>query len=129
MRNQGVRVLSAVLALVASSVVAIAIASPAGAAVPGQVVITEWMYNPVRSASEFVEVTNIGGEPVDMATYSFDDDSRTPNTFSLAGLGTLAAGESALIVETSAASFRAEWGLDETVKVADNNRANLGRND
>ena len=51
------------------------------------------------SGSEFVEVTNIGGEPVDMTSYSFDDDSRAPGTFSLAGLGTLAAGESGLIVE------------------------------
>ena len=42
---------------------------------PGQVVITEWMYNPhLDAGSEFVEVTNIGGEPVDMTNYSFDDE-------------------------------------------------------
>ena len=85
MRNQRIRILSAVLTLAASSVVAFAVATPAGAAVPGQVVITEWMYNPVgRRGSEFVEVTNIGGEPVDMTGYSFDDDSRAAGTFSLA---------------------------------------------
>ena len=97
---------------------------------PGQIVITEWMYNPIgRARSEFVEVTNIGGEPVDMTGYSFDDDSRAPGTFSLAGLGTLAPGESGLIVETTAAAFRTEWGLDATVKVAAGNTNNLGRGD
>jgi hypothetical protein len=53
-----------------------AMASPAGAATPGQVVITEWQYN----GSEFVELTNVGGEPVDMSTYSYDDDSRLAGT-------------------------------------------------
>ena len=117
------------LTLGAMSVVPFALATPAGAAVPGQIVITEWMYNPVASASEFVEVTNIGGEPVDMTGYSFDDDSRAAGTFSLAALGTLAPGESGLIVETSAAAFRTEWGLDASVKIADGNTTNLGRND
>src|SRR5262245_61002856 len=129
MLKQRVRTFAALMTLAAMSVVPFALAKPAGAAVPGQVVITEWMYNPISSASEFVEVTNIGGEPVDMANYSFDDDSRLPGTFSLAGLSTLAPGESGLIIETPAAAFRAEWGLDASVKIADNNTANLGRND
>src|SRR4051812_16006343 len=77
MRNQRIRFLAAFLTLALTSVVPFAIASPASAAVPGQIVITEWMYNPVKSASEFVEVTNVGGEPVSMAGYSFDDDSGT----------------------------------------------------
>ncbi len=47
MRTQRIGVLSAVLTLAASSIVAVAAATPAGAAVPGQVAITEWMYNPV----------------------------------------------------------------------------------
>src|SRR5690349_13640184 len=64
-----------------------------------------------------------------MAGYSFDDDSRTPGTFSLAQLGTLAPGESGLIVESSATAFRTEWGLGATVKIAENNTANLGRAD
>ncbi|HMK12756.1 MAG TPA: lamin tail domain-containing protein [Acidimicrobiales bacterium] len=105
------------------------LATPASAAVPGQVVITEWMYNPVLSASEFVEVTNIGGTSVDMTGYSFDDDSRTPGTFPLASFGTLAPGESGLIVESTADAFRTEWGLDASVKVAGGNTANLGRAD
>lgn len=104
-------------------------ASPAGAAGPGQVVITEWMYNPVASTSEYVEITNVGGAPVDMAGYSFDDDSRAVGTFPLAGIGSLAPGESALIVEIAPDAFRSEWRLDPSVKIAGNNTANLGRGD
>jgi len=129
MHKQRIRVLPAVLTIAASSIVAFAVAAPAGAAVPGQVVVTEWMYNPVAS-SEFIEVTNIGGEPVPMTNYSFDDDSRVAGTVSLAALGTLAAGESALIVENpDAAAFRTEFSLDPSVKVLPGNSANLGRND
>ena len=132
MRNRRIRALVAVMTLGAMSIVPFALASPAGAATPGQVVITEWMYNPTLSppaASEFVEVTNVGGAPVDMTTYSFDDDSRTPGSFSLAALGSLAPGESGLIIETTAAAFRADWGLGASVKIAELNTNNLGRND
>jgi hypothetical protein len=106
MRHHRLRTLLALVTLGAASVVPFALASPAGAATPGQVVITEWMYNPTAAppaGSEFVEVTNVGGAPVDMSTYSFDDDSRTPGSFSLAALGSLAPAESGLIIETTAA--------------------------
>jgi hypothetical protein len=132
MRNRRIRALVALMTLGAMSIVPFALAGPADAATPGQVVITEWMYNPTLSppaASEFVEVTNVGGAPVDMTTYSFDDDSRTPGSFSLAALGSLAPGESGLIIETTAAAFRADWGLGASVKIAELNTNNLGRND
>src|SRR5262245_52556260 len=107
MRAHRVGALAVVFALAATSFASLAPASPAAAAGPGQIVITEWMYNPTLSppaASEFVEVTNIGAEPVDMSTYTFDDDSRLTGAaaFSLAPLGTLAPGESGLIIETTA---------------------------
>ena len=47
-----------------------------------------------------------------MANYSFDDDSRVAGTVSLATLGTLAPGESALIIEGPDAAFRTQWALD-----------------
>jgi Lamin Tail Domain len=123
-----------VLALTASltivaSVTTVALVTPASAAVPGQIVITEWMYNPVSSGAEFIEITNIGGQSVDMTTYSFDDDSRAAGSVSLASLGTLAAGESALIVEGTAAAFRTEWSLGSSVKIVAGNTNNLGRDD
>jgi Lamin Tail Domain/Esterase-like activity of phytase len=115
---------------IVASVTSIALATPASAAVPGQIVITEWMYNPAgTSTGEFIELTNIGGQSVDMAPYSFDDDSRLAGTVSLASLGTLAAGESALIVEGTDAAFRAEWGLGSSVKILAGNTTNLGRDD
>ncbi len=116
------------MTLGALSLVPVALASPAAAATPGQVVITEWMYNPTVSAkAEFVELTNVGGESVDVHNYSFDDSSETPGSFPLTALGTLAPGESGLIVEGSAADFRTNWGLGNGVKIADNNTNNLGR--
>jgi hypothetical protein len=133
MHNQRVGILTAALTLAGSSVVAFALATPAGAAGPGQIVITEWMYNPSPApappASEFVELTNIGSEPVDMTNYWFDDGSRAPGSFALASLGTLNPGESALIVETSADAFRTDWGLGASVKIAAGNSNNLGRAD
>jgi hypothetical protein len=44
-------------------------------------------------------------------------------------LGTLAPGESGLIVESTADAFRAEWGLDGAAKIAARNTNNLGRDD
>jgi Lamin Tail Domain len=120
--------LTALLTIVAS-VTTVALATPASAIVPGQIVITEWMYNPASGGAEFIEITNIGGQSVNMAPYSFDDDSRLAGTVSLASLGTLAAGESALIVEGTDASFRGEWGLGPSVKILAGNTTNLGRDD
>ncbi|MEZ5183262.1 MAG: Calx-beta domain-containing protein [Acidimicrobiales bacterium] len=129
MHRPRLRTLAALTAVAAASALPLALATPAQAAGPGQVVITEWMYSPGSSAAEFVEVSNIGGTSVDLATYSFDDDSRTPGTFSLAALGTLAPGQSGLVIEGTAAAFRAEWGLAPTVPIAEGNTANLGRGD
>src|SRR5690606_10924206 len=44
-------------------------------------------------------------------------------------LGTIAAGESFVLSETPAATFRTAWGLADSVKVLGENTANLGRND
>lgn len=92
--------------------------------------ITEWMYNPIGATSgEFVEITNRGVVAVDMTTWSFDDSSRTAGSLSLASLGSLAAGESALITEKTAAEFRTEWSLPASIKVVGGSTQNLSRND
>jgi len=67
MHNQRIRSLVALLSIALTSVGSFVFAAPASAAVSGQIVITEWMYNSAASASEFVEVTDVGGESVDMA--------------------------------------------------------------
>lgn len=99
----------------------------AGARADAQVRITEWMYD--GSNGEFIEITNLGGGPVNLTGWSFDDDSRAAGTFSLSSLGTLAPGESAVITEAAAAAFRTSWSLPASVKVAGSNTTNLGRND
>jgi predicted extracellular nuclease len=98
------------------------VATPANATT---VAITEWMY----SGDEFIEFTNLTGGAIDFTGWSFDDDSRTPGVVSLSAFGLVAAGESVILAEASAADFRTRWGLAPTVKVIGNNATNLGRND
>jgi predicted extracellular nuclease len=93
-----------------------------------QMRITEWMYNGTNG--EFIEFTNIGASSIDMTGWSYDDDSRTPNTVSLSTYGTVAAGESVILTDAlAAADFRTAWGLSDAVKVITGNPANLSRND
>ena len=91
----------------------------------GSVAITEWMYN----GSEFIEFTNLSGSAVDLTGWSFDDDSRAVGTVSLSAFGTLAVGETVILAEADAATFRAQWSLAGSVKVIGGNSVNLGRND
>lgn len=87
--------------------------------------ITEWMYN----GDEFIELTNMGNTPIDMTGWSYDDDSRAPGTVSLSAFGSVAVGESVIIAENSAATFRNSWQLGANVKIIGDNGTNLGRAD
>ena len=71
--------------------------------------ITEWMYS--GGSGEFIEFTNLGTSAVDFTGWSYDDDSRTPGVFSLSAFGLVGAGESVIITETEAATFRLDWRL------------------
>ena len=51
------------------------------AAAQDSVRITEWMYK--GNFAEFLELTNLGASPVDLAGWSLDDDSDTPGTVDL----------------------------------------------
>ncbi|MBX3388081.1 MAG: lamin tail domain-containing protein [Phycisphaeraceae bacterium] len=96
----------------------------------GAIRITEWMYNGAGgTAREYFEITNTGAFAIDLTGWSFDDDSRAPGTVSLSSLGILAAGESAIVCEPTAAAFRTAWGLAASVKVLGSNTTNLGRAD
>lgn len=88
--------------------------------------ITEWMYN--GTDGEFIEFTNVGGSAIDMTGWSFDDNSRTAGSFSLSGFGMVAAGNSVILCEPTAATFIASWGLSG-VSVIGENTNNLGRTD
>lgn len=100
--------------------------SVAGAA-SSMMAITEWMYN--GADGEFVEFTNIGNTDINMAGYSFDDNSRVFGSMDLSAFGIVKAGESVIMTEVSEATFRASWGGLAGVKVIGGNVNNLGRSD
>jgi hypothetical protein len=78
---------------------------------------------------EFIEVTNVGGGPIDMTGWSFDDSSGVAGTFDLSAAGVLSAGESLVITESAASDFEANWGLTGVTILGDNAVAKLGRED
>jgi len=89
--------------------------------------ITEYMYQGANG--EFVELTNVGTQPIDLTGWSFDDNSRTSGSFSLSAFGVVNPGESVIVTETVAAVFRTAWNLPATVKIIGGLNQNLGRND
>jgi hypothetical protein len=93
--------------------------------------ITEYMYstNAASGKGEFVEFTNIGTTAQDMTGWSYDDNSRSPGSFSLSGFGTLQPGESAILTEILDTDFRTAWNLCAAQKVIGGSNQNLGRDD
>jgi len=110
--------------MTAGLVLAAALAAPAQAAI---IEITEWMYS--GNGGEFIEFTNVSGAPVDLTGWSYDDESRNPGSFNLSSIGILAPGESFIVTEDSASTFRTDWGLSAAVKIAGGNTHNIGRSD
>jgi len=103
--------------------VSFAVASSAAA----EMRITEYMYS--GGNGEFIEFTNVGNAPVDLAGWSFSDSAEAPGAVDLSAFGTVAAGESVILTETAAADFRTAWSLCDAVKVIGGNTTNLGRDD
>jgi hypothetical protein len=93
--------------------------------------VTEFMYS--GAGGEFIELSNLGPSPVDLTGWSLDDDHATSGAFSLSAFGVVQPGESVLVVESTAAAFRAAWNLAESVRIIDQfgtvGGNNLGRND
>jgi hypothetical protein len=60
---------------------------------------------------EFVQVTNLGSSPINMAGWSEDDNNAKPNQtgHSLSGLGTLSPGQSGVITQATPADFETYW--------------------
>lgn len=104
----------------------------------GAMVVTEWMYqgsqaggedDPAYEAGEFVELTNVGDEPIDMTGWSFDDDSQEPGVFDLSEFGVVQPGESVVFTDWNAQLFKNSWGLGDDVKVIGFSSPGLGRRD
>lgn len=93
--------------------------------------ISEWMYS--GSGGEFIELVNVGSQPIDMTGWSYDDDNRIPGYFDLSAFGVIMPCEVVIFTEDPAEVFRAAWGLGPEVKIIGDlgkpNANTLGRND
>jgi len=93
-----------------------------------QMRVTEYAYSGSGAAGEFVEFTNVGGAPIDMTGWSYDDSSRLPGTINLTAFGIVEPGESVVLCEADATVFATAWNLSG-ITIIGSNSANLGRND
>lgn len=107
--------------------VAAVLAGTLASVASAQMRITEWMYN--GADGEFIEFTNVGGGAIDTTGWSFDDNSRVPGSVSLSAFGLVQPGESVILCEPDAATFRTNWSLSPAVDVIGLNNNNLGRAD
>ncbi len=71
--------------------------------------ITEWMY--AGGNGEFVELSNLSDEPINLAGWSIDDDHALPGAFPLDAAGVLQPGASVVVTDSAAEVFRAAWSL------------------
>ncbi len=106
---------------------ALCIATLFAASAKAEMRITEWMYS--GGDGEFVEFTNVGSTAIDMAGWSFDDDSENPGTVDLSGFGAVMPGKSVILTDADAAAFDSAWGLSGSVGIIGGNGTNLGRAD
>ncbi|HEY0260364.1 MAG TPA: lamin tail domain-containing protein, partial [Lacisediminihabitans sp.] len=125
-------------AVVAAAIAALALGSaisvPAGASADPteNVKITEFAYggqiagSSVGGDGEYVEITNLDSSPVDMTGWAYGT-AAAPGTVSLSGFGTLAPGESAIVTDVTAAEFRSDWGLTDSVKVVNDGSTTLNK--
>jgi hypothetical protein len=122
---------SGTLTVTASNACGTSNARSADITINGAIRITEYMYNGggAGGIGEFVEFTNIGGTPVDMTGWSFDDNSRTPGSQSLSAYGVVQPGESVIFTELTISAFRTNWNLCAPIKIIGGNTNGLGRED
>lgn len=92
----------------------------------GIIRITEYMYQ--GAGGEFIEFTNLDLTPIDMAGWSYDDDSATPGVVDLSAFGIVNPGQSVILAEAPTATFITNWNL-MGVTVIGNLTTNLSRND
>jgi hypothetical protein len=93
-----------------------------------QMRITEYMYS--GAGGEFVEFTNVGNTPIDMTGWSEDDITRNLGVHNLSAFGLVQPGESVILTETAASTFRSAWSLCPAIKIIGGyTNDNLGRAD
>jgi len=90
--------------------------------------ITEWMYKGTNG--EFVEFTNFGSSSIDMTGWSYSDTDKQAGDVDLSIFGTIAPGESVILTDAAAETFRTVWGLSASVKIlGSNSNSNLSSSD
>ena len=92
-----------------------------------QMRITEYMYSGTNG--EFVEFTNVGSAAIDMTGWSYSDIATSAGAVSLSLFGIVQPGESVILTDVVAGTFRTAWGLCNGIKIIGGNSANLGRAD
>ena len=90
------------------------------------VLISEFLYDaPGQDDAEFIELVNPTGSPIDLSGYSlgdavnrsdFEDVRRFPN-------GTIIAPQATLVIATTAAGFRDEFGVNPDFEILDSDTA------
>lgn len=93
----------------------------------GSIIISEvapWSSgnSPANVASDWFEITNTGATSIDLTGWKVDDSSYAfGSAVAMSGVASLAAGQSAIFLETTSASvvaaFRALWNVPETVQI------------
>lgn len=97
-------------------------------ATPTGMQITEWMYK--GGNGEFVEFTNFSSTAIDMNGWSYSDAAGKAGDVSLSAFGAVASGQSVVLTETAASTFRTAWGLSSTVDIIGSNaKDNMARSD
>ena len=94
---------------------------------PAQMRITEYMYSGMNG--EFVEFTNVGSAAIDMTGWSYSDMATSAGAVSLSVFGIVQPGESVILTDVVASTFRTAWSLCNGIKIIGGNSANLGRAD
>lgn len=90
--------------------------APNSPALVGPVVISEIMYNPLESGSEFIELHNLSGQEVDISGWDIDGiaDFAFPSGTTIPGGGFVVLVDTA---KTTPEDFRAAFGVPLTVEV------------
>jgi alkaline phosphatase D len=102
-----------------------------GQVIGPRLMITEVMSKQDSSGTEdFFEITNVGDRIADLTGWKWDDDSQDiAEAIALTGELQLLPGESLIVTSLNATAFRDWWGLNDSVKVSDNEGPGLGKND
>lgn len=79
---------------------------------------------------EFFEITNLGTASVNVSNWSYNDNNTNDPINWGSQIGSIAAGESIVFTQMSAADFRTYWNLSESVRIVSYGQlSNLGNAD